>query len=232
MNKDTIISFYNKYKLYVFPTVVVASSLFLTIFAIYPQTVKLISNQKAQSQLEERSKILQVKAQTLASFDGSDLSRKVQYALFSYPQERDFGNVIGLLQSIGSQSGFAVTAINLEGGVSKTSAAGGYHVRMEISGPKSLLPPLLKSIESSVRLMKVVSLEISVKGSQTVDAVVGVEVLFSPDPQSFGSLDSPLPELSAEDEELLRRLANSVSTVAVSPAEVVTTPIGKVNPFE
>lgn len=231
MNKDTIINFYNKYNLYVFPAVVVASSLFLIIFAIYPQTVKLISNQKAQSQLEERSKILEVKAQTLASFDESDLSRKVQYALFSYPQERDFGNVIGLLQSIGAQAGFAVTAINLEGGVSKTSG-GGYNIRMEISGPKSLLPALLSSIESSVRLMKILSLEISVKGNQAVDAVVGVDVLFSPDPQSFGSVDSPLPELSSGDEELLTRLAASAPTVAVSPAEVVTTPIGKVNPFE
>ncbi len=232
MNKETAINFYNKYKLYIFPAVVAASSLFLTIFAIYPQTVKLISNQKIQGELEQKSKILEVKAQTLTSFDESDLARKVQYALFSYPQERDFGNVIGLLQSIGAQSGFAVAAINLEGGTGKTSGAGSYNVRMEISGSKNSLPTLLSRIESSVRLMKILSLEVSVKGNQVVDAVVGVEVLFSPASASFGSLDSPLPQLSSDDEELLTRLATAVPTVAVSPTEVVTTPRGKVNPFE
>lgn len=232
MNKDTIIFFYNKYRLYIFPAVVVLSSLFLIIFAIYPQTAKLISNQKVRGELEEKSNFLEVKAQTLSGFDESDLSKKVEYALYSYPQEKDFGNVIGLLQSAGAKSNFLVNTINLEGGVSKTAGSGSYNVRIEVTGPKSLLPALLTNIESSVRLMKVTSLDISVKNNQSIDVIVGVEVLFSPVPQSFGSIDSPLPELSGQDEDLLTTLASSLPSTVSLGEEAATTPRGKVNPFE
>lgn len=232
MNKDTIINFYHKYKLYIFPAAVSLSSLFLIIFAIYPQTVKLVTNQKVQGELEEKSKFLEVKAQALAGFDESDLSRKVEYALYSYPQDKDFGNVIGLLQSIAAKSGFEISAINLEGGAGKASGSEGYNVKVGVSGTKGLLPAFLNNIESSIRLMKVISLDISVKNNQNIDAILGVEVLFSPAPQNFGSIDSPLPGLSGKDEELLATLANSLPAAVSLGGEAVTTPRGKANPFE
>lgn len=231
MNKDTIINFYHKYKLYIFPAVVCASSLFLIVFAIYPQTAKLIANRKIQGELKARSDFLAVKAQTLESFDVFDLSNKVEYALYSFPQEKDFGNVIGLLQLIGTQSNFVVNAINLEGGAGKGAGSQSYNVRMEATGPESLLPALLSNIESSVRLMKVNSIDISGKSGQTIDTVFGIEILFSPAPQTFGSPDSPLPQLSEEDETLLTTLASSMSSVSLEEGGV-TTARGKTNPFE
>lgn len=231
MNKDTIINFYHKYKLYIFPAVISASSLFLIVFAIYPQTAKLIANQRTQGELKVRSDFLEVKAQTLESFDVFDLSSKAEYALYSLPQEKDFGNVIGLLQLIVARSNFVVNTINLEGGGGKEAGSQSYNVRMEINGPESLLPALLRNIESSARLMKVTSIDISSKSDRTVDAVLGIEILFSPVPPTFGSIDSPLPQLSGEDEDLLTTLVSSVSSVSLEEG-TATTARGKSNPFE
>lgn len=230
MNKEAIFDFYNKHKIYIFPAVVSASSLFLIVFAIYPQTSKLITNQKIQGELQARSDFLEVKAKTLENFDVSDLTRKVEYALYSFPQDKDFGNVIGLLQQIGAQSNFLVNGINLEGGSSKTAGSQSYNVRMEVNGAKNLLPLFLSNIESSVRLMKVNSIDISGKNDQSTDVVLGIEILYSPLPQTFGSTDSPLPQLSEKDEELLTTLGGSVPSVSLS--EGLTSTRGKANPFE
>lgn len=230
MNKEAIFGFYNKYKLYIFPAVVSASSLFLIIFAIYPQTSKLIANQKIQGELQARSDFLEVKANTLENFDVPDLTRKVEYALYSFPKDKDFGNVIGLLQLIGAQSNFLVNGINLEGGSSKAVGAQSYNVRMEVNGAKNLLPLFLSNIESSVRLMKVNSIDVSGKNDQSIDVVLGIEILYSPLPQTFGSIDSPLPQLSEKDEELLTTLGSSVASVSLG--EELTSSRGKANPFE
>lgn len=230
MNKEAIFDFYNKYKIYIFPAVVSASSLFLIVFAIYPQTSKLITNQKIQGELKARSDFLEVKAKTLEDFDVPDLSRKVEYALYSYPQDKDFGNVIGLLQLIGARSNFLVNGINLEGGSSKAAGAQSYNVRMEVNGAKSLLPLFLSNIESSVRLMKVNSIDVSGKNDQSTDVVLGIEILYSPLPLTFGSIDSPLPKLSEKDEELLTTLGGSVPSVSLS--EELISARGKANPFE
>lgn len=233
MKKETIAKFYLNYRLYIFPIMVALSSLFLIVFAIYPQTAKLIGNQKAQGDLINKSQFLETKVLALESYDQEDLSRKVGFALSAYPTDKDFGNVVGLLQQLVGQSGFNITSLALGNVPSKADVSSSYEIKLQITGAKNLLAVLLSNLENSARLMRVNSIDVSSgPNSQIVDVSLGVAVLYSSAPQSFGSVDSPVTKLSQADEELITRLAK-VSPVSVSPqAPAPSLPRGKANPFE
>ncbi len=234
MNKEVIAKFYLTYRLYIFPATVAFSCLILIIFVIYPQMIKLIGDQKVESDFKFRANFLESKIQALESYDETDLSRKINYALNVYPAERDFGNALGLLQGIVSQTGFNIVSLNFGESSTKQVNSQSYALKMEASGARSLLSVLLSNIESANRLMKVSNVEISGSGDQqSVNVVLGIDILYASIPGSFGSVDSPLPEISQKDEELITRLSAFFPvTVDVSQTPTIIGPRGKSNPFE
>ncbi|MBI4038618.1 type 4a pilus biogenesis protein PilO [Candidatus Daviesbacteria bacterium] len=231
MNKSNLVKFYSTYKLYIFPTVVGLSALFLILFVIYPQAVKLVTNQKKEGELVNKSEFLESKVLALESYDGEDLSRKLEYTLSAFPEEKDFGNVIGLLQQLAGQSGFNVSSIALGASSSKAKQES-YEVKLEVTGAKALIQTLLSNLENSPRLIQVGGIEISSSSSQGTDVSLTISVLYSPILTNFGSIDSPLPQLSQQEEELISRLSRETSIVSGLPTNAALTPRGKVNPFE
>lgn len=233
MKKEDFLKFYSKYRMFVFPTIVVLSSLLLIALVILPQTIKLVTNQKIGSELLNKSQFLEVKAQTLETLDEGDLSKKVEYALNVYPPGKDFGNVVGIIQRVTGQTGFSIVSFNIGG--SRGSESQDYSISLQLIGSKLLVSTLLAALEKAPRLMKVDSIEVSqATGIQSVEVNLGLSVLFSPLPQNFGTVDSPLPELSQNEEELLIKLAGAHEEVGIAGGEgaVSSTTRGKANPFE
>ncbi|MBI2337868.1 hypothetical protein HYU95_01680 [Candidatus Daviesbacteria bacterium] len=232
MKKENIIKFYLKYRFYLFPAAVFLSSLFLIIFAIYPQTVKLINNQKVAGDLTNKSKLLEAKVFALESYDKEDLSQKVGVALAVLPADKDFLDVLGLLQEQAVQSGFSITSVALGNTSNKAGSASSYTVKLEMKGSKVLFQGLLDKLENSSRLTKVGSIDIiSRQTTQSIDTSLEVDVLYSQLPKDFEKVDSPLPELSKEDEDLIASLIKNSTTIS-KPEEIQQTPRGKSNPFE
>lgn len=231
MNKEVLLKFYSTYKFYIFPLVVGLSALFLIVFVIYPQTVKLITNQKKQGELVNKSIFLENKVSALASYNGEDLSRKLGYTLSAFPPEKDFGSMIGLLQQLVGQSGFSISSISLGGSISKGNTQS-YEVKMEVTGAKALIQTLLSNLVNSPRLIKINSIEISTSSNQGVDLSLTISVLYSPLPNNFGAIDSPLPQLSQKEEELIARLSQDTTIASQLPGNIAAGPRGKVNPFE
>lgn len=233
MKKEAIAKFYLSYRLYIFPAIVAFSSLILIVFVIFPQIIVLISNQKDEGKLRNRSKVLEVKAQTLESYNAQDISNKLNYALSSYPDGKDFGNVVGLIQNISSQSGFSATSISIGTSVNKLPNTQSYSLKLDISGPKSLFYILLSNIEKSSRLMRVSNIEVTnFQDKQTVNASLSLDILFAPLPNNSGNTDSPLPEISQKDQELLAKLASNAVSSIPSATNTILPPRGKANPFE
>lgn len=232
MKKETIVKFYSKYRTYIFPAMIILSSLFLIIFVIYPQTVKLLANQEATTNLINKSKILETKVSALESFNEEDLSRKVGYALGVYPTDKDFGNVLGLLQQSVSQSGFSIDSISLGRSAGKVANSESFEVKLETKGPKVLFQTLLDNLENSPRLVRINSIDTSLSQvSQAVGASLAIEFLYADAPKSFGPIDAPLPEITQKDEELITTLARISATIpnaSITPSS----PRGKANPFE
>ena len=233
MRREEILKFYLSYRLYIFPAIVAFSSLILIIFVIYPQIMSLLTNQKNISDLINRSKDLEVKAQALESLNGEDLSRKVEYALSSYPDNLDFGNVIGLIQNLTTQSGFSAISISIGSSSTKLPNSQSYGIKLDVAGPKSLFSILLTNIERSIRLIRISSVEVTnSQNQQSVNASLSLDILYSPLPGSFGNIDSPLPQLTDKDEQLLATLAKNTTPTISSSTNVVLPPRGKANPFE
>lgn len=229
MNSDTSVNYYQKYKLFIFSGIVLFSSLILIIFVIYPQISKLIANQKVEGEIISKTKFLDDKAQELEKYDRIDLDRKVALALNSYPADKDFISAFSLLQNLVSQSGFTIAAISLGSSSLKT----GYDLKVDILGPAPLVPALLSNIERSSRLMRIGSIE-TVAGTdpQFVNVALNVNVLFSPTPPSFGSVDSPVAELSQKDEDVIAKLASALNSIPATQSATQNVPRGKANPFE
>lgn len=235
MKREKLIQFYQTYRLYIFPIVVALSSLFLIIFAIYPQTVKLIITQKATDDLINKSKFLETKAAALENYNEEDLSQKVGYALGVFPADKDYGNILTLLQQQVVKSGFSINSISFSNAGNKLGNSQSFEVKLEVKGAKALLQSLLNNLEDSPRLIKVNSIDITFNQiSQALDASLLLQVLYSAIPNSFGTADSPLPELSQKDQELLTTLAKTSETSVIFPAQSANqvSPRGKANPFE
>lgn len=233
MKKEEIKKFYLTYRLYIFPAVVALSSLILIIFIIYPQIISLLKNQTIEKNALNKSKFLETKAQTLESYDLGDLSRKVNFALGSYPTDQDFVYALALLQKLIAQLGLNVVSISLGASAAKNTSIQSYNFKLEILGPLSQLPVLLNSIENSPRLMRVSGVEVSgASGSQGVYISLGVEILYASAPTGFGSIDSPLPVLSEKDEEIIAKLARIGTFTPQTPTSSQLGPRGKANPFE
>lgn len=227
--KKELFEYYQKYKIYVFPAIVALSSLVLIVFVIFPQTIKLISEHKDEGDFFNKSKFLEAKAQALESLDPEDLNRKVYFALNSYPTEKDFISAMGLLQNITSQSGYSLVSMSL-GSANSDIKIQSYLIKLDVSGSRSLLPMILANIENSPRLMRVSSVEVASKGNTDAAIItLTIDVLYSSAPKEFGAVDSALPELSQQDEEIVARLARGSSQQEQS---TLTGPRGKANPFE
>lgn len=231
MKKEILQKFYSQYRLYIFPIVVAISSLILIAFVISPQIVKLVENSKLETDFKGKAKFLEAKAQTLENYDEVGLNRKVKFSLTAFPQEKDFANVMALLQRLTHETSFTIASLGFVGSNgNQQGKTQSYNVKLEILGPKIFLANLVSSIETSPRLMRVNSIDItSTKEVDVITADLIVEVLFSSLPVSFGSADSPLPTLSSQEEELVARLASQIS---ISQPSISVSPRGKVNPFE
>lgn len=204
----------------------------LIFFIIFPQTKELIGNVRLEKELKSRQGLLEAKAQVLEKLDEQDLSVKVGSVLASYPAEKDFASVIGLIQQLAAQSGFSLTTLSLGSAAGKYSDSQSYSVKMDTVGPKSLLKNFISSIEDTPRIMRVSNLEVATtRDANIVNTSLEIQVLFASLPQTFGTVDSPLPQLTQKDEELIVRLTQT--PVVAAPTEPVTlSPRGKANPFE
>ncbi|MBI2330340.1 hypothetical protein HYU94_03040 [Candidatus Daviesbacteria bacterium] len=233
MKKETIIKFYSDFKLYIFPFIVALSSIFLIVFAIYPQTFKLITDHKLAENFSNKANFLETKVTALEGFDQEDLSQKVELTLISLPAEKDIGNIFGLLQNEILKSGFSVSAISLGNSGGKVGGSDSYELKVEIKGAKRMFPILLNNLEDSPRLIRINSIDISSRQSgQEIDAALILGVLYSSAPSNFGTADSPLPEISREDEELLAKLAEGSSVPQAPEQPQSSSSRGRSNPFD
>lgn len=228
MRKEEILKFYQRYQMYIFPALVSLSALFLIIFAIYPQTAKLISNQATAADLTQKTKFLDQKVSALESIDEEDLSRKVSSALRVYPTAKDLSSIFGLLQQIVLQSGFTPSSMTV-GGSNKVANSESFLVRLEVKGYRDLIPSLLNNLENSKRLIKIDRIDLSTQSSQIITVNLVVQVFYAQAPNTFGSTDSPLPEITDKEEALLVSLARYVP---ISETAETASSKGKSNPFE
>lgn len=231
MKRQEALKFYSKYNFYIFPSVVALSCLLLIVFVIFPTLSQLISNQKTTGELANKHKALEAKASALEGFSEEDLKFKLSSLLNVFPTEKDFGNALFVIQGITKELGFIISSFTIGGGSEKGEQS--YIVKITLQGLKTSFPTLLNKIESSKRVMRIQTIDITQgRDLQFLEANLSIEVFFASAPSGFGGVDSPLPSLSEREEELIASFASGTAPSAALQEEVIPTTIGKANPFE
>lgn len=216
-----------KYKIFLYPLLVMVCSVIIIIFLIIPQIKIFVLGQDKLSDSKELLNILEVKASELEGLDEVDLSQKLSVALAALPVEKDFASLIGVFKGLATASGMSLTSFHLAGASEPQNS---YLVRAELIGSNSSLGQLLNNIEKASRVMRLQTLETSTSGvGNTIASTVTVLVFFQPGPKTLGPIDSALPKLSETDKAILAAL-----TKVSSPEQsgVIILPSGKSNPFE
>lgn len=221
--------FYDQYKIFIYPLLVGLSSLFLILFLILPQIKGFLSGRENLQEAKENLKILTAKAEDLAAINEDTLRQKLGVALAALPPEKDFAQVLGVLQDVAQVSGVSLTSIQV-GQAQAASAGGSISVKAEVVGSKFVLAAFLRNVETASRVMKVGGVELAFSRTQdSADASILVDVFFAPTPQALGAVTESLPQITTEDEAII----SSLSKAPVSTFSAVPSPTrGKSNPFE
>lgn len=222
--------FYDQYKIFIYPVLVSVTSLFLILFLILPQIKGFLGGRENLELSRNKLEILSVKAKDLEAINEEDLRKKMGLTLTALPQEKDFPQVIGVLQEVAKASGMVLVSVQI-GQAQNATANSGFPVKVEVVGSKIALTMFLKNVESASRVMKVGSIELSFSKLQdNVDASVMIDVFYAPTPSALGAVTDNLPKISPEDEKIIVSLSRApVSTFSAIPTNVS---LGKSNPFE
>lgn len=232
MHKEDLAKTYNKYKLVLFPLMVIISAIVLGYFVFYPQIEKLMANQDKISNINKKIQILEKKAQQLENLDENDLKDKLEVALRSLPAEADFANVLAIVQNLAAENQFEIVNFQTgnpgEGASQKVAE---YSVNLDLKGPAEFAKGFIDSLNGSFRMMRTSSIGISVSSTENnITSAVTLNIYYSAIPTSIGGVDTPINELSKEDEDLIGDLTNLQPVFATQ--EAPTGPRGKTNPFE
>lgn len=231
MNKETIIGVYSKYKFFLFPTIIVLVTVLLGFFVIFPQIGNLTSSQDKISEINKKTLVLNEKVKKLERIDENELKDKLAVVLKTLPQESDFANTLGIIQNLAAQYQFIIVNFQTSRGDDKSLKLATYGVSLDLLGPKDLVEGFINSINTNFRLMKTGRLELNFpQGRDDATVLLNVEVFYSVLPTTIGAVDTPISELTNQDEELLQKLSSSQPTIIEE--FFPTGPIGKPNPFE
>ena len=244
MNKEALQKLYSRNRIIIFPALVGLAGLSLIVLVIIPQIIGYLKSQDDAKKTQSRLEILEVKAAELSNLPEEELKQKLQFAVTALPTTKDYTSVIGLIQRLSVESGVTLESVNLD--TSKSASltdVNSFAVNVEIASSKISLDEFLKRIEDGPVLMKIGRIEVNLAGSDdSVTASVLIDVFFSPTPKNLGSVETPLPKLSEEEQQLVLELESKVALVPVSiltptgeiteqpPANIL--PRGKANPFE
>lgn len=236
MKKEILARFYAKYKTIIFPILVGAAGLSLTVLVIIPQIRGYFNSKEDEVVTQNRLKILEVKAQELEGISKDDLSRKVRVATVALPIEKDYTTVFGLLQRLSAEAGVNLESVNLDTeGVKDSIGASNFSVKIAINANNLSLDEFFKKIENTPTVLNVGSLTTDITSDNLLSSSLSLDVYFSPAPKTLGGIDSPLPELTTEEEILISKLEQALAVAPVtSTSEQPSTllPRGKPNPFE
>lgn len=231
MNKEGIINIYSKYKFFLFPLIIVIVTISIGYFVIYPQIGNVLSSQDKISEINRKTTSLNEKVKKLEKLDEEDLKDNLAVALKTLPQEADFANTLGIIQTLAAQYQFIIVNFQTSRNDDKSLKLSSYGVSLDLLGPKDLVERFIDSINTNFRLMRTGRLEINTPaGSEEATTLITVDVYFSSIPTTIGAVDAPLAELTQDDEERLSELSRSQPVVV---EELIPQgPRGKPNPFE
>lgn len=195
---------------------------------IVPQVKQILSAKSSLDQEQARLEKIKRKLNELRTINQNDLSQRTDLSLQAVPPEKNFLDLLSNLEKAANKNNLAVESFQVIPGSLNVTQQGKLSLKMSIAGSLENVKNFLVSAENILPIvdMKVVKIGIE-KDIATTE--VNLDLSFLPLPKTLGNIDSPLPRLTADEENALSKLSgfeyiqNDLGESSV--------PAGKDNPF-
>lgn len=216
------------YKYYLLPVIIFLAIFFTSLVFLKPNMVNVARIQKRIA--GERKSLAQLtgKLSQLEAFDESSLISKTEVLLKIVPPEKDAPAILASLKNLSSISNLDIGSIQLDPGDLTTDYP--ILVSLKLEGEIEGLKKFLEKIESVSPLMRPKTITTIYQEGSLIEVNLVLETFFLQFPQTLGEVDSPLPEISSQEERAYQRAA--LFELSSSGFDTSSTqPSGKENPF-
>jgi len=182
--------------------------LFLITFLVITVVTVLWLIPKVKDVFEMRRKIAEQKiklsklTEKLALLEGIDeyeLEKKVEFLLAAVPEENDVFKIILVIKTLAFDNSLSLKDL-------KISLSGEFSFK--VIGEVNKVMNFIKDIERVVPILTLDSLAFSNEGPQAVEVFMKGKNFYLAVPKEIGSIESPLPLLTSEEEKIYQYVSN------------------------
>lgn len=234
LETDQLQEFYRKYKLIIWPAVVGVSCLLIAALIIVPQLLVYFNLRSEADGLSSRLGILQAKAQGLEQLNILDYNRDLDLAQAALPSEKQVPQALNMFQNLVTKSGLSLQNMKFISGDANLTTEYSFQLGVTVLGDMNSVKRLLLSMQKAPRIFRLESVSVQAIRTTTdiVEADVFLKVFYEPNSTNLGSVEQPIPQLSAADRQVLDDLANKVRLSGSDSANFSSVPLGRSDPFE
>lgn len=226
------------YEIIVASVVILLVIFLLSLFYLIPNFSRAQQIFSQQKGLKKNIEILKQKDTALSSLDYEqykDIFLKLNQVL---PESKDYVSLFSSFDDLEKKTGVTIVRTDFQFGVISTTSAkltkapgsSAYMVPVliEVAGTISSIQKFIDSLNSlSGRLITLNDAQWNIKQNNIRISFNG-KAYFYPQPLTIGSLDTPLPKLSKDQEELIKKVA----LVKLAKEEIEPVNVGKKNLFQ
>lgn len=236
------LSIIKKYDTILASMFVIIAVIFLSFLYLYPNFQKAQEIFSQQKNLRTKLTVLRKKYDLLTSLDNNLFQTNIAKLNNTLPESKDYVSLFETLDNLQSQANVVITRTDLQLGIVSTSSANlkktttslAYDVpiSVEVIGSLAEVNTFIKSLSNlSGRIMTLKSIQWSKTGEDSLQVLLKGYAYFYPIPAKLGSVDTALPELDKDKEDLLKKV-DEVIVYTSEESESGSVDIGKTNLFE
>lgn len=216
MNYKRFIQLYNGFFL---PAGLFAISFLILFYGIIPGIQSIISSYDDGTLLNKEISEIKGKLDILNRLDENTLRTDVETLLSAVPAEKSIGSFLASLENVCSQTGVSLLGFSIEHGGDLASGSAQpkkkpsdneimISANTVVGGSPDQLKRMLDTMVSVRRILNASSISWVYLTPDNVRASLIVHAYYQPLPATIGKASEPIQALSAQDEDILSRLAS------------------------
>lgn len=227
----------SKFRIYLFPLVVVVLIVISTIAILKPKLNDLLKTRTNLAKQKKELAQLTQKVTVLEGYDQDELKIRVNKILKVLPKEKDAPLILVTMRSLANDYSLEINNLSIDVGElatestkpkTKKETLPSLSIQLNVFGTLNDLYDFLEAVESTTPLMRIDHVSIDREGT-TIESTIDLFTYHLVAPQDIGKVSRQITSLSSEEEEVYQKLSRYRPIVGVRLPYVGS---GKENPFE
>jgi len=228
----------SKFRVYLFPLVVVILIVVSTVAILKPKLDDLLKTRANLAKQKKELAQLTQKVTVLEGYDQDELKDRVNKILKVLPKEKDAPLILVTTRSLVNDYNLEISSLTIDVGELATESAKPktkeetlpfLSIQLSVSGSLNDLYDFLEAIESTTPLMRIDHMSIDREGT-TIESSIELFTYHLAAPQDIGKVARQITPLNSEEEEIYQKISRYRPGFAGTRLPYVGS--GKENPFE